>query len=73
MSALSVKQILALSVPERMRLIETLWDSIAEAPEILPVSDAERDELDRRLDAYHKNPGTGSPWAEVLERLKKRE
>jgi putative addiction module component (TIGR02574 family) len=72
MGALSVKQILALSVPERMRLIETLWDSIVEAPDVLPVSDSERDELERRLDAYHQNPGAGSPWAEVLKRLKKR-
>ena len=69
MASLSVSQILALSVSERMRLIEALWDSIVHAPESLPVGEGERAELDRRLAAYQRDPAAGSPWPDVLKRL----
>lgn len=72
MSSLSVKEILALSVSERMKLIEALWDSIVHVPESLPVGEAERAELDRRLEAYQRDPDAGSPWPDVLKRLQKR-
>jgi putative addiction module component (TIGR02574 family) len=29
--------------------------------------------LDRRLDAYHRNPDEGSPWGMVRERIVGRE
>ncbi len=32
----------------------------------------EKQELERRLDAYHKNPTLGSPWEEVVGRIKSR-
>ena len=64
---------LALSFPERIQLVEDIWDSIAEAPESLPLTEEQKAELDRRLDAYHRNPGQGSPWGGVRERLGNRE
>ena len=41
-----------LPVDERIRLVEELWDSIAADQEALPLTDEQRAELDRRLDAY---------------------
>lgn len=41
--------ILQLSIAERIQLVEDIWDSIATAPEALPVTQAQRDELDRRV------------------------
>jgi putative addiction module component (TIGR02574 family) len=64
--------ILHLSVEERLRLAEQIWDSIAENPENLPLSEAQRAELDRRLEAYKQSPDAGSSWEEVKERLKGR-
>lgn len=70
MQALSKADILKLSVAERILLVEDIWDSIAELPEELTLSEAQQQELDRRLEAYHKNPEAGSPWAEVRERIR---
>jgi putative addiction module component (TIGR02574 family) len=69
MSSITKAEILSLSVPERIQLAEDIWDSIAEVPEALTLTDDEKNELDRRLDAYHQDPGAGSPWEVVHERL----
>ncbi|MBI4564171.1 MAG: addiction module protein [Planctomycetes bacterium] len=62
-------EILGMSVPERIRLAQAIWDSIAEAPESVPLSDADRTELDRRLKTHHKDPQAVSSWREVKRRL----
>jgi len=46
-----------------------LWDSILEQQEELPLSEAQQQELDRRLESYKKNPANGSSWEEVKKRL----
>ena len=72
MSTLAKADVMGLSVPERIQLVEDIWDSIAEIPESVPLSDEQKAELDRRLDAYHQNPGEGSPWGMVRERIRSR-
>ncbi len=67
--SLSMLDVLALNVPERLKLVQASWDSIAAAPEAMPVTETERNELDRRLDAYYREPDAGSPWSEVKARL----
>ena len=61
-----------LSVEERLALVEELWDSIAEAT---PLTEAQRSELDRRLQDHRNNPGDVIPWesvkASIGSRLKK--
>ena len=71
MSTIAKLDILSLSVPERILLVEDIWDSIAEFPEEVPLSAAQKRELDLRLEAYDRNPNAGSPWAEVRERISK--
>jgi len=46
-------------VDERIKLLETLWDSIASDQQALPLTAAQKAELDRRLDAceFDENPG----------------
>ena len=41
-----------LPILERIQLVEDLWDSIASDQNALPLTDAQKTELDRRLDAY---------------------
>ena len=72
MSTLRRADILELSVPERIQLVEDIWDSIAEVPESIPLTDEQKAELDRRLDAYHRNPAEGSPWGMIRERITNR-
>lgn len=52
--------------------MEDIWDSIAEVPESIPLTDDQKAELDRRLDAYHRNPDEGSPWGMIRERITNR-
>jgi len=72
MNTLTKADVLSLSVPERIQLVEDIWDSIAEVPEEVGLTDEQKAELDRRLDAYHRNPDEGSPWGLVRERIKSR-
>jgi putative addiction module component (TIGR02574 family) len=67
---LTAAQLRKLSVAERILLVQDIWDSIAEEQESLKVTDAQRKELDRRIDAYNASPGEGASWEEIKNRLK---
>lgn len=71
MSKVRRKDILNLTVAERIELIGDLWDSMAEVPETVGLTDAQKAELDKRLDAYRKDPTAGAPWPVVRERIVK--
>lgn len=72
MNTLVKSDILNLSVPERILLVEDIWDSVVEVPDIVPLTEEQKKELARRLDAYHTNPAEGSPWEVVRERIRSR-
>jgi putative addiction module component (TIGR02574 family) len=72
MSRLAKNDIMGLSISERIQLVEDIWDSIASVPETLQLTEEQKWELDRRLDDYHNNPGKGSPWEVVRERIRNR-
>lgn len=60
-----------LSVSERIQLAEDLWDSIlleSDASEF-PLSESQKQELDRRLELHRQKPQQGSTWEEVKQRL----
>ena len=46
----SLPDVKALNTEQQLRLLEQLWDSLSEQPESLPLTAAQRAELDRRLD-----------------------
>ncbi|MFW6074386.1 MAG: addiction module protein [Chloroflexota bacterium] len=56
-----------LTVAERIQLVEDIWDSIADAPEVLKLTEVQRAEIDRRLAAHRANPNDTIPW-ETLRR-----
>lgn len=58
-----------LTVAERIQLVEDLWDSIADAPEVLELTDAQRAELDRRLEAHRRNPDDVISWDSLRREL----
>jgi len=47
-------------------------DSLAPAPEAIPLTQAQRQELDRRLDDLEREGPAGIPWEDVLRTIKKR-
>lgn len=66
----SIVDITRLSAAERLALIEEIWDSL-ELDDI-PLTDAQREELDRRLDDLEKDPSRGIPWEDVIQRIRNR-
>ncbi len=61
-----------LSAEERLRLLEDVWESLSATPEAIPLTDAQREELDRRLDDLDRDGSVGIPWEEVLRRIRSR-
>ena len=66
----------ALPIEERLRLVEAIWDSIAEEanvnPDILPLTNAQDAELDRRIADADANPEDTISWEQVRAELFKR-
>lgn len=64
-----------LNVEERLQLVQEIWDSIAEAAEASPLTEAQRQEVDRRWAAHLANAHAAIPWehveAEILARLRR--
>ena len=62
-----------LSIPDRIRLVEEIWDTIVEENEAFELTDAQKRELDRRLEWAKHNQGQGRTWDEInAEFLKSR-
>ena len=66
-----VAEILALPVTERMRLVEAIWDSISAVPDALPLTQWQKDELDRRLAEFEADPDSGATLEEVFARIRR--
>lgn len=65
----TTQEIKKLSVAERIMIVEEIWDSIAADQESIEVTEAQRNELDRRLDGYQASPEGGCSWDEVKQRV----
>ena len=62
MNALGIDR---LSVDDRLALVHEIWDSIAAEPRNTYLSDAQRDELERRVAEHERNPQDVVPWEQV--------
>ena len=72
MTTALLKQAAKLPVPDRIKLVEDIWDSITELPDEFPLTAAQKRELDRRLELMRKDPGRAIPWEEAKQRILKR-
>ena len=61
-----------LSVEDRLALVEDLWDSIAADEAAVPLTDAQKAELDRRLADHEANPDDVVSWEEIKASLSAR-
>lgn len=64
-----IAEIRKLPVPERLRLVGEIWESILNAPELLPVSDELVAELQKRLQAHRASPEDSEPWESVERKV----
>lgn len=59
-----------MNLAEKLRLVEDLWDDIAASPEPLPTPQWQKDELDRRRNAFRANPDSAVTWEEAKRRIR---
>jgi putative addiction module component (TIGR02574 family) len=69
MKKISAIDALDLSIPERIQLVEDIWDTIAAKADSLDLTEEEKKIIDARLKKYHQNPDLGSPWEDVYKRI----
>jgi putative addiction module component (TIGR02574 family) len=61
-----------LSPPEKLQLVEDLWDDLAATPEAIPVHQWQKEEIARRKANLQNNPASGLSWEEVKRRVRSR-
>ena len=70
MTHISVADILALPVQERIHLVELIWESVAAFPQAIEVSPELKSDLAARLVDFERDPEAGNAWDQVKEKLK---
>ncbi|WP_256874382.1 addiction module protein [Nostoc sp. C057] len=66
----TLNEIATLSVEDRIRIVQAIWDSIA-AEQVYPdLTDAQKQELDRRTADYDSNPDNVLTWEEIKASIK---
>ena len=66
-----VAEILSLPVEDRLDLAEAIWASISAAPDALPLTDWQKEELDRRLAEMDADPHGGLTMEEVFAAIRR--
>ncbi|MBL4904191.1 MAG: addiction module protein [Desulfocapsa sp.] len=61
-----------LSPPEKLQLVEDLWDDLAANQLEIPMHEWQKEELNRRKANLMKNPGAGLSWEQVKYNIKNR-
>lgn len=61
-----------LSTPEKILLVEDLWDSIISNDSEIPIPESHKKELDKRLKNYKLNQGNLLSLDELQGRINKR-
>jgi putative addiction module component (TIGR02574 family) len=67
MKLFSHDELVRLTPPERLTLISQLWDSLKDSH--MPLTAAQRRELDRRLQTLDKDRREGITWADLKTEL----
>jgi putative addiction module component (TIGR02574 family) len=61
-----------LSPPEKLQLVEDLWDDLAATPSEVPIHDWQKQELARRKANLMSKPASGLSWDAVKARIRSR-
>ncbi len=64
-----VAQFLELSPDEQIRLVQELWNEIADEVSRMPLSESQRRLLDERLADEEQNPEDVEPWVKAKEEI----
>jgi putative addiction module component (TIGR02574 family) len=71
MASISLDDLLKLPPAQRVEIALALWDSLADAEldALVPLTEDQKAELDRRLTAHEQDPGSAIPWDQVRRDL----
>ena len=59
----------SLTVAERIILVEEIWDSIVAQEESYKITQAQKTELDLRIESRKSSPESGTSWEELKSEL----
>ena len=65
----TLSELTSLPVNDRLRVVESLWDSI-ESDIPVSISPEQREEIKRRIEAHEASPDELLTWDEVLDQLR---
>ena len=72
MAKIQMDAIKKLSVQERVRLAQDIWETLQPTAEDLPLTEEQRRVLDERLAEHQADPDSAVPWEDVKARLESR-
>ena len=65
--SLLLEEALKLTVSERIRLADDLYDSVSGSPGSFRLTDAQVAEIERRIEDHRENPDGNVSWGEVRD------
>lgn len=66
----TLNEIATLSIEDRIRLVQAIWDSIAAEQAYPDLTEQQKLELDHRIDDYEMNPDNVLTWEEIKASIK---
>lgn len=66
----TLNEIVALSIEDRINLVQAIWDSIATDQAYTDLTDMQKQELDRRIADSENNPDNVMTWQEIKASIK---
>jgi putative addiction module component (TIGR02574 family) len=67
----TLNEIAALSIEDKIRLVQAIWDSIATEQAYPDLTEPQKRELDERIDDYEMNPDNVLTWQEIKASIKR--
>lgn len=69
--AAKLNEITALSVEDRILLVQAIWDSIAAEQAYPDLPETQKHELDRRIESHNTDPDNVLTWEEMKASVRK--
>jgi putative addiction module component (TIGR02574 family) len=69
---MSTDSLFDLTPPEKLQLVEDLWDDLAATPADVPIHDWQKEELARRKANLSSKPASAMSWQDMKSRIRSR-
>jgi putative addiction module component (TIGR02574 family) len=70
MNRAQIDEILELPTSERVAIVQEIWESVVEDSRVVPLTSAQRDELEKRWLDFQQHPDEDESWDEVQRALR---